>query len=130
MRPIARLACLSIAALAAIHAGAPLPAGGPDLKTHFPADFTDQAYQKKTHTKVGAAWKRPEAPPKPGSKTVVVATFLRDGSLLETRIHHKSGSDAWDRSGEQAVKSSAPLDPLPKGYSRTSVEIHFHFEYN
>lgn len=129
MRPINRFVCACLLALVAA-AAASLEAAGPDLKTYFPSDFTDQAYQKKAHTRVGTAWKRPESPPKPGSKTVVVATFLRDGSLLESRVHHASGSEAWDQSGVQAVKASAPLDPLPKGYSRTSVEIHFHFEYN
>ncbi|HET6373731.1 MAG TPA: energy transducer TonB [Candidatus Polarisedimenticolia bacterium] len=105
-------------------------AATPDLKTYFSSDFTDQAYQQKTHKKVGLAWKRPSETPAPGSKTVVIATFLRDGSLLATKLHHKSGSDAWDASGLDAVKKAAPLDPLPKGYKGTSVEIHFHFELN
>jgi len=105
-------------------------AAAPDLKTYFASDFTDAAYKAAVHKKVGTAWKRPEEPPKPGSKAVVVTTILRDGSLLESRLHMKSGSDAWDASAIQAVKSVAPLSPLPKGYPRTSVEVHFHFEYN
>ena len=105
-------------------------AGAPDLKTYFASDFTDQAYQKKVHQKVGISWKRPSEPPKAGSKAVVIATILRDGSLLETKLHMKSGSDAWDASALEALKRAAPLDPLPKGYPRTSVEVHFHFEYN
>ena len=28
-----------------------------------------------------------------------------------------------------AVTKAAPFDPLPKGYPRPSVEVHFHFEY-
>ena len=105
-------------------------AGTPDLKTYFASDFSDQAYQKKVHQKVGLAWKRPDQPPKPGSKSVVIVTILRDGSLLESRLNMKSGSDAWDASAVEAVKKAAPLEPLPKSYPRTSVEVHFHFEYN
>jgi TonB family protein len=114
----------------ALAAGAqPVEAAGPDLKTYPSSDFTDQAYLQKMHKQVGLAWKRP-APPKAGSKAVVIVTILRDGSLLDTRLHMKSGSDAWDASALAAVKSASPFDPLPKSYPRTSVEVHFHFEYN
>lgn len=108
----------------------PIASGTPDLKTYPSSDFADQAYVQKIHKKVGLSWKRPAEAPKPGSKTVVIVTILRDGSLLETKLHMKSGSDTWDISAVDAVKKSAPFDPLPKSYPRTSVEVHFHFEYN
>lgn len=112
------------------HAAAGLAAEGtPDLKTYFASDFTDMEYQQKTHTAVGKAWQRPAQTPERGTKTVVIVTILRDGSLLEARIHLKSGLEAWDESGLAAVKA-ATLGPLPKSYKRTSVEVHFHFEYN
>jgi len=111
-------------------AGSLLHAGTPDLKTYPASDFKDQAYLQKMHQKVGAAWKRPAETPKPPAKSVVIVTILRDGSLLESRLHMKSGVDQWDASAMEAVKSAAPFDPLPKGYPRTSVEVHFHFEYN
>ena len=104
--------------------------GTPDLKTFFAADFTHMQYKQKTHVAVGAAWQRPAETPERGSKVVVIVTILRDGSLLEARLHHKSGLNAWDESGMAAVKAAAPLEPLPKTYKRTSVEVHFHFEYN
>ncbi len=116
--------------LALLMGAASAAAGTPDLKTYFGSDFKDQAYQAKTHKKVGLAWKRPAETPKPGSKTVVIVTILRDGSLFEAKLHLKSGSQAWDASALDAVKSAAPFDPLPKSYPRTSVEVHFHFEYN
>ena len=107
-----------------------LPAGTPDLKTYFASDFTDMAYQQAAHTKVGKSWKIPAETPEPGSKAVVIVTILRDGSLLEARLHHRSGSDAWDKAALQAVDRASPLGPLPKEYPRTSVEVHFHFELN
>ena len=120
-----------LAAMMALSASPyPALAGTPDLKTYPSSDFTDQPYLQKMHKKVGATWKRPAEPPKAGSKAVVIVTILRDGSLLETKLHMKSGSEAWDASALDAVKRSAPFDPLPKSYPRTSVEVHFHFEYN
>lgn len=126
-RPM-RITLVAMSAFALVVAAA--PAAKPDLKTYFASDFTDQAYQQKTHRKVGASWQRPAEAPKAGSKAVVIATFLRDGSLMEAKIHMKSGSEDWDDSALKAVRKASPLDPLPKEYKRTSVEIHFHFEMN
>ena len=117
-------------ALALASLAQPVEAAGPDLKTYPSSDFTDQAYLQKMHKQVGLSWKRPPMPPSAGSKAVVIVTILRDGSLLDTRLHMKSGSDAWDASAMAAVKNAAPFEPLPKSYPRTSVEVHFHFEYN
>ena len=119
-----------LSALALAARAQPVEAAGPDLKTYPSSDFTDQAYLQKMHKQVGLAWKRPATPPNAGSKAVVIVTILRDGSLLDSRLHMKSGSDAWDASAIAAVKNAAPFEPLPKGYPRTSVEVHFHFEYN
>ncbi len=104
--------------------------GTPDLKSYFAADFKDQSYQQKVHLAVGRAWRRPEQAPRPGSKSVVVVTILRDGSPMDAKLHHKSGLDAWDASALAAVRTAAPFGPLPKSYTRTSVEVHFHFELN
>jgi periplasmic protein TonB len=123
----------SIAAVALVLLGVVVflaRAGTPDLKTYPSSDFTDQAYLQKMHKKVGLSWTRPTDTPKTGSKSVVIVTILRDGSLLESKLHMKSGNDAWDASALDAVKKAAPFDPLPKTYPRTSVEVHFHFEYN
>lgn len=109
--------------------GALLVAGTPDLKTYPASDFKDAAYLQKMHQKVGAAWKRPAETPKAPAKSVVIVTILRDGSLLESRLHMKSGVEQWDASALEAIKKTT-FDPLPKDYPRTSLEVHFHFEYN
>lgn len=121
---------LGIAAVATVTSAPALAQGKPDLKTYPSSDFTDTAFMQKVHEKVGRAWKRPAETPKQGSKAVVIATYLRDGSLLEPKLHFPSGSEAWDKSALEAVKSAAPIDPLPRSYPRTSLEVHFHFEYN
>ncbi|HEU4403484.1 MAG TPA: energy transducer TonB [Candidatus Polarisedimenticolia bacterium] len=121
----------ALAALVAILlSAAPLAAGTPQLKVYFAADFTDQAYQQKSYTKVATAWKRPAGAPKPGSKAVVTVSIARDGRGLLPALHMKSGSDAWDAAALTAVTKASPFDPLPASYKGASVEVHFHFEYN
>ena len=128
--PLRRLLPFMVA-LIAIAASVPARAGAPDMKSYPSAELRDPGYHQNVHQKVGSAWKRPAQAPKEGARTVVIATILRDGSLMEgPRLHMKSGSDAWDAAAIDAVKRAAPFPPLPKSYPRTSLEVHFHFEYN
>jgi len=124
---------LTIAALVGLTAGlftsAPLRAAAPQLHVYFASDFTDAAYQKQTYQKVAAAWKRPAGNPKPGGKAVIIGVIQKDGSMPPPTLHLASGSDEWDAAALDAVKGAAPFGPLPKGYTRPSVEVHFHFEY-
>jgi periplasmic protein TonB len=137
MRTVARVAAACAIALSLAPAAAPAADGGkegpaatcqPRLQTFFASDFTDQAYQQKTYAKVAATWKRPAILPKEGAKAVVIATISADGSITPPMLHMKSGSDPWDAAALLAVKGAAPFDPLPKSYTRASVEVHFHFE--
>jgi protein TonB len=107
-----------------------LAAAAPQLKVYFAADFKDEAYQKKTYTKVASAWKRPASLPEAGKKAVVIAVIQKDGTAPAPTLHLASGSDPWDKAALEAVRKAAPFDPLPKTYSRPSVEVHFHFEYD
>jgi len=104
-------------------------AGTPSLKVYFASDFEDQAYQQKAYAKAAGSWKMPGEFPEAGSKAVVITTILKDGALGETKIHYKSGSEAWDAAALAAIKAAAPFDPLPDSYPQPSVEVHFHFEY-
>ena len=113
--------CLSLATLCL--------AAAPSLQVYFAADFKDQAYQSKVFKKVAGSWSMPAETPKPGGKAVVVVTIQRGGEPSGTRLHHRSGSDAWDAAAIQALSKAAPFDPLPKSYAPDSVEVHFHFAY-
>lgn len=106
-----------------------LQAGSPRLQMYFASDFTDQAYQKKTYSKVASSWKMPAETPKEGAKAVVIVRIQRDGSAPDPALHMMSGSQAWDKAALDAIHRAAPFDPLPKGYRGSSVEVHFHFEY-
>ena len=135
MKTAAAAACalaLALSPVAVLASGdgneGPPAACQPRLQVYFAADFTDQPYQQKTYSKVGATWKRPAVLPKAGAKAVVIATIARDGSITPPMLHMKSGSDPWDAAALLAVKGAAPFDPLPKSYTRASVEVHFHFE--
>ena len=107
-----------------------LTASAPQLKVYFASDFKDPVYQRKTYMKVASSWKRPTSTPKPGKKAVVIAVIQNDGTAAGPTLHLASGSDAWDKAALAAVKKASPFDPLPKTYSRSSVEVHFHFEYD
>lgn len=105
-------------------------AGTPGLKVFFSSDFTDRAYQQKAFDKASKSWKMPSETPEPGSKSVVVTTIMKDGNVAEARLHHKSGSEAWDKAALEAIQGIKAFDPLPRKYPRPSVEAHFHFEWN
>ncbi len=105
-------------------------AAAPKLQVFFAADFKDAAYQHAVYAKVASSWTRPPGTPRPGSKSVVIAVIERDGRAPDPVLHFKSGSDAWDAAALDAVKKAAPFQSLPEAYTRPSVEVHFHFEYD
>ena len=55
--------------------------------------------------------------------------ILRYGKCSEPTLHHQSGTKAWDGAALEALRSAVPFEPLPKSFSRESVEVHFHFFY-
>ena len=126
--PALAIFCLSVSILC-LSIASPGHAGAPSLQVYFAADFKDQAYRSKVFKKVAGSWSMPAETPKPGGKAVVVATIRRDGETSGTRLHHRSGSDAWDVAAIQALSKAAPFDPLPESYAPDSVEVHFHFAY-
>jgi protein TonB len=108
----------------------PANGGGPaalSLNAYFPADFTDAGYAKIAMDKVLKVWKPSPPLPAAGRKAVVISTILRDGKLLQARLHMGSGSKAFDEAAVSAVKKAAPFAPLPKGYTGSSAEVHWHF---
>lgn len=127
-RSIARGALVMAVAMIGGPASAASPAGKPSLNAYFQSTLTDDAYQKKTFSRVASAWKTPPAKsfPKIGSKTVVQAVIAKDGKLASTTVSMSSGSKAWDDAALAAVKKAAPFDSLPASYKYPSLEVHFH----
>ena len=128
MTPRSRSGRWTLPALALLLVATAALAGKPSLRVFFASQFKDVPYQKAAVDKVHKAWRPPVDMPKEGSKTVVIVTILRDGTVLESKLHHKSGSDKWDAAALAATKAAAPFGELPKSYYGNSVEAHFHFD--
>ena len=62
----------------------------------------------------------------PRNKVVVVRQ--RDGSVRDVHIGQSSGIGALDYSCQRAILESAPFEPLPSGFERTSAHIEFWFQ--
>lgn len=117
------MTCTVLAAVPLLYAAQ----ASPRLQVFFASDFSDQEYQKKAYSRVASLWVMPSDLPPEGSKAVVIVVILRDGKGADVRLNYESGSQAWDDAAVAAVKSAIPFEPLPRGYGRDSVEVHFHF---
>ena len=103
----------------------------PSFNAYFPADFKDAAYQQAAVAKVSKNWMVPGSHlPAKGSKTVVQATIVRDGSLGASIVTMTSGSKQWDDAALAAVTKGAPFGPIPGSYPQATIEVHWHFTAN
>ncbi len=60
----------------------------------------------------------------------ITFTILRDGTVANVQITQSSGNQSVDTSAIRAVESSSPLDRLPDGYSGSSVNVEYTFEFH
>jgi periplasmic protein TonB len=60
----------------------------------------------------------------------ITFTILRDGTVTNIQITQSSGNQSVDTSAIRAVESSSPLDRLPDGYSGSSVNVEYTFEFH
>ena len=106
-----------------------LAASRMSLTTYFAVAFKDEAWQKTVSKRVATSFRIPaEASiPKPGKKSVVIATVNRAGKVVATLPNLSSGSKAWDAEADRAVRSSSPFPALPASFDGTQLEVHFHF---
>ncbi|HSB63730.1 MAG TPA: TonB family protein [Thermoanaerobaculia bacterium] len=109
-------------------AGSALAAGRASLNVYFQSNLKNTGYQNRTFEKVVRTWRAPEASqvPEVGRKTVVQAVFAKDGKLVSATVSMSSGKKGWDAAALAAVKSAAPFEPLPEGFTAPTVEVHFH----
>ncbi len=70
-------------------------------------------------------WFRP--PAAPGTQCRVLCRIERSGRLVEAGIEVPSTTPAFDRAALRAVYASAPLPPLPQGYSGSTLTLHLEF---
>jgi protein TonB len=53
----------------------------------------------------------------------------RDGKISNVSVQQSSGIPSLDNSAMRAVYASNPLQPLPRDYSGSTVNVSFYFEY-
>lgn len=56
--------------------------------------------------------------------------IARDGTIGNIEVKQPSGIPTLDRSAERAIYASNPLQPLPRDYSGSSIQVNFYFEYS
>lgn len=71
-------------------------------------------------------------PPKIGTnaRVVVLMKIRKDGNLESVKILKSSGSSEMDNAALNAVKSTAPFQPLPLSFTGETVDVNFSFNYN
>jgi protein TonB len=124
----AAIVILALGLVATPPAAAEEAQGALSLNAFFARGFDDAAWQRAAFDKVAKAWTE-AAPPALGKKTVVIVTVLRDGKVLEATIGTPSGSEAWDKAALAALKKAEPFPELPKSWTTSSLEVHFHFTF-
>ena len=83
---------------------------------------------KHTQEKIKSNWH-------PGSylkshTCIVSYKISSDGELISSEILQSSGEEKFDKTALEAVRLSAPFQPLPKHLKVNSIEIQFTFDYN
>jgi TonB family protein len=89
-------------------------------------DIDYSGYMAKMKKDIQAKWK----PPKGIEQRKVGVTFSinRDGSIVGGTVVESSGVESIDKSALDALHDASPLDPLPKGASK-SVDIRYQFDW-
>ena len=89
-------------------------------------DFKD--YMPKMQNKIKSNWNPPKSE-KP-SKVILNYEIKKDGTLGEIKVSTSSGDNKVDEMAIEALKKSAPFEPLPKGFAGDKVDVQFTFDYN
>lgn len=93
------------------------------------ADNVDfEPYMKKLQKCIKNNWNPPQG--NKSKSVILLFSIAKDGSLLDVKVHSSSGSIRVDNAAIQAVKATAPFDPLPSEFNGNSVDIQFTFDYN
>lgn len=94
-------------------------------KPEFPNERT---YLQNLEKNIKVNW----TPPKNhhSRRTTVLFVIDKNGNLMQCELLKSSGNDKLDESTINAIKKTAPFEPLPRQYNEESVNIRFTFDYN
>ena len=97
-----------------------------------PAENEDNDYLKEYFSyvirKTKANWNIPKG--HEDKQVTLLYTIAKNGDLLDVKVIKSSGSDKADKAAINAVKKSAPFNPLPEEYTGNKLEIQYTFGYN
>lgn len=62
-------------------------------------------------------------------KVFISFDIARDGKVSNVSVQQSSGIPSLDNSAMRAIYASNPLQPLPRDYSGSTVNVKFYFEY-
>lgn len=99
--------------------------GGGDFGSRF------SWYVEAVQRRVSSNWLQSTVDPNVAAapRVVVVFTILRDGTVTNIQLTQRSNNYSVDTSAIRAVKDSSPLQALPAGYSGSSVNVEFWFDF-
>jgi TonB family protein len=96
------------------------------------ADFEFTYYLLLVRNRIAQIWTPPAGLVTSGKpvRAVVYFRIARGGEVSGIQLESPSRVEYFDRSTLRAVTISAPLPPLPLGYSGFDLGVHFGFEYS
>jgi protein TonB len=105
--------------------------GGVGIGTNSPFGTQFGEYANMLRSRVGQAWHTGELRISSANPVVVTFTIMRDGSVPEKSVQVKgrSGNAALDISAQRAILDAQPFLPLPPGFTRSSADVEFTFDY-
>lgn len=85
-------------------------------------------YIDNINDKINSNWRPPQ---EAGVKNVVVSYEIdKAGDLINYEIIESSGSILSDNAAIEAIKNSAPFEPLPEEYKGKSLSVEYKFKHN
>lgn len=86
-------------------------------------------YLSIIQTKIQNNWKPPVLPNASGALTVIYFKIRRNGEIVDIAVEKESGFFLIDQSALRAVSDSRRFPPLPKGFDKSVLGVHFEFQY-
>jgi TonB family protein len=105
------------------------PDSSTSVGVHADGDFRWAYYLAAIRNKIGAAW---VPPPGLGGRRVQATLYFRigkDGEVSVARVEDGSGNAFFDQTTMRALLAVGRMPPLPAGYNREWLGVHFGFEY-
>jgi TonB family protein len=85
-------------------------------------------YYAEIWSRIRGQWSLPqEILPKGDVETVINATIMRNGAVVNVSFEKRSGNRYFDDSTVRAINKASPLPPLPSSIRGDSIEIGIRF---